>query len=133
MAVNSIFNVPGLLELLKSLKNCRVEWKLKTPMQKWCYLYGIGRAGYRLIRIPLMNDVHNPHWFGYFALFYAALVMVLSLYAVIYYAYIGQIEMGLPSTCLAVLFIGVRTQKFALNSAQLSSIEWNIAHFSKKN
>lgn len=65
MVINSKFKIPNARELFKSLKNARSQWKLKTSMQKWCYLYGIGRAALDFIRIPLMNDVSHVHWFTY--------------------------------------------------------------------
>lgn len=105
--LNSKFKIPNALELLKSLKNVRGEWKSKTPMQKWCYLYGIGKDPFGLLRLPILNDVNHVHWFGYFIFVNASVVVSLSLYTVLYYAYHGQLKMGLPSTCMAIVLIGV--------------------------
>lgn len=90
-----------------SIKSARSEWKLKTPLQKWCYLYGIGRAAFGLIRMSLLNDVHRTHWFGYFTMVYATLLPLLSLYSIIYYAYEGKLQMAFPSTIGGFICIGV--------------------------
>lgn len=113
MVLNAKFKIPNALELFKSLKNVRSEWKLKTPMQKWCYLYGIGRAAFGLVRVPLLNDINRVHWFAYFVIGYAVLINILSLHSIYYYMVRGKLELGLPSTCMAFIFIAVRTRKMA--------------------
>lgn len=105
--VNSKFKVPNALQLIKSLKNVRSEWKLKTPMQKWCYLYGIAKAALHFIRMPLLNDLNHVHCIGYFTFVYLIGIPSLSLYTLCYYAYQGQLQVGLSSTCLAFICIGV--------------------------
>lgn len=62
MVVSSKFKIPTGRELLKSLNNARGEWAIKTPLQKWCYLYGIGRAAFGIMRVPTMTNIN--HWFG---------------------------------------------------------------------
>lgn len=121
MAANSKFKIPNARELFQSLKNSRSEWESKTPMQKWCCFYGIGRAAYGFIRIPLLNDVNHVHWLSYSVLGYAVLLIILSSNAIHYYAVQGQLEMGLPSTCLASIFLGVSTQK---NASKISHSKW---------
>lgn len=120
MVVNSKFKIPTALELFKNLKNVQSEWKFKTPLQKWCYLYGIGRAAYTLIRAPIFNNVNRVHWFGYCAVTYMSVIPMLSLYTVCYYALNGNMRMALPSTCIASLFIGVSNSIY--NQFKLYSI-----------
>lgn len=107
MVLNPKFKIPNALELFKSLKNARSDWKSKTPMQKWCCMYGIARAVYRFLRMPLMNEVDRVHWLAYLMTAYSAIVPMLSLYTICYYAYHGELQMGLPSTCIACILIGV--------------------------
>ena len=114
MALNSKFKIPNGLELLKSLKNARAAWKLKTPMQKWCYFYALGKEAFRIIRVPLLNDVHHVHWFAFAVVVYFNIAISLSIYTVALYAYQGDIQKGLPSTCMALLSIGVCKIKFCL-------------------
>lgn len=107
MVLNSKFNIPNARELFKSLKNAKSEWKLKTPMQKWCYFYGIGKYVYRVLRLPIFNDVNHVHWFAYFLIVNGAVIILLSLYTICYYSYHGATQMALPSTCVAFIFMGV--------------------------
>lgn len=107
MVVNSEFKIPTARELFKSFKNPRGEWKLKTPMEKWCYAYSFGRVSYAILRVSLLNDVNRVHHFGKFVLVYVFLTNALSLYTVVYYALHGDLQTGLPSTCAAFILLGV--------------------------
>lgn len=107
MSLKLKVKIPDSRELINGIRNARDEWKSKTPLQKWCYFYGIGRASFRFIRMSLMNDVNNTHWFGYFAMVYVCGFPLLSLYTICYYTYKGQFEMGLSSTCAAFISIAV--------------------------
>lgn len=107
MVVNAKFKIPTLRELWRSIPNASREWKSKTPMQKWCYLYGIGRAAYSSVRVSLMNDINHVHWFSHFMFVSNATIMLLCMYTVVYYAYRGESQLSLPSTCMTFIFIGV--------------------------
>lgn len=99
--------IPTTRELIKSIPNFRMEWRSKTPMGKWCYFYGFGRAVYKLIHIPIMNDVNYVRWTSYWIFVTSLVVASLSAYTVLYYVLKGQPEVGLPSTCMAFICIGV--------------------------
>lgn len=105
--LNPTFKIPKTLKLVKSLKTIRRDWKLKTPFQKWCYFYGIGKAPYTLLRIPLLNDVHNAHWFRHLLLVYEIVTILLSLYTILCWTSEGKFMLSWPSTCAASLLIGV--------------------------
>lgn len=107
MTVDSKLNIPTVRELLTSLKNIREEWKLKTPSQKWCIFYGIGRAGFGIASIPLFNDINYLHWSGLVLLGYLTVVICLSIYTLTFYGLHGHPELGLASTTFAALCIGV--------------------------
>lgn len=111
MVVNSKFVIPNAREVFKSLRNAKVEWKIKTPMQKWCYFYSIGKISFGLLGMALLNDVNYIHWRGYSEIVYAPFTALLSLYSICYYAYQGELQMGLPSTCMAFILIGVCRKK----------------------
>lgn len=100
MILNSKFNIPNVCEIFISLKNARHEWKSKTPMQKWCYFYGISKAVYRLTCFSLFNDLNHVHWFAYFIFEYMTVGFLLTFYTLYYYARIGELQMGLSSTCI---------------------------------
>lgn len=108
MILNAKFKVLTPHELLNSIPNVRGKWSVKTPMEKWCYLYSIGKAACDLVCIPAFQEnVKNIHWFGYFFLVYMTSTVVLTAYTVFYYIYRGEFQMCLPSTCLLAILIGV--------------------------
>ena len=107
MVLNSKFQIPTLFELFRSLKNVQAEWKYKTPMQKWCYFYGIGKGAYGVVRMPNMNDINHVHWIAYYSCSYSILTVFLMFYSLFYYARDGNLLMGLPSTCIGSILIGV--------------------------
>ena len=125
MAVNSKFKIPNARELLKSFKNARAGWKLKTPMQKWCYFYSFGRTAYGSVRVSILNDVHKVHWFGYCVSVTSSISILLSLYTVLYYTIHGELQMGLPSTCMACIYLGVCSRKLLYVSIEIECMHEN--------
>lgn len=100
--------IPSMSELLKSIPNARNEWKWKTPLQKWCYLYAIGKASTDINKIPLFTK--NPesiHWFGYFTFVYAGFDVFITLYTFYYYLMRGDIYSCLPCTVMFGLTLSV--------------------------
>lgn len=111
MALNLEFKTLNAHELLASVKDIKNEWKTKTPMEKWCYYYSMAKVPFGLMRIPIMNDVNHVHPFCYFYLLYTSILIPLSLYTMWYYASLGELQKGLPSTCMSIILLGVRLQK----------------------
>lgn len=108
MMLNAKFKVLKAWELMKSMPRARREWRLKTPMQKWCYLYSIGKAACDLVCMPAFQEnVENIHWFGYFFLVYLTSTVVLTFYTVFHCICHDEFQMCLPSTCLLAILIGV--------------------------
>lgn len=101
------FNIPTAREIFKSFKNVRGEWKSRTPMQKWCYFYGIAQTISRFLCHPILDDLNDVHWFAYAIVVYSFVLILLSLYTLCYYGYRGQMQMALPSTCVAFICLGV--------------------------
>lgn len=62
-------------------------------IQKWCYMYSIGRAAYTLVRMSLMSDVNHVHWFGYCLIVYLVVVPLLSLYTICCCIFNGRLKM----------------------------------------
>ena len=113
MILNPKFKLQTVWELLESIPNARRKWKSKTPMQKWCFLYSIGKAACDLVCMPAFQEnVDHIHWFGYFFMVYLTSTVVLTIYTVVYYMYHGEFQMCLPSTCLLAILVGVCTMKF---------------------
>ena len=108
MVLNSTFKIPTPLELLKSIPNAKQNWKLKTPMQKWCYLYSIGKIPYDFVRVFIFKEnVHHVHWFNYFLQVYLSVLILLSFYTIYYYQMRGELQASLTATCMANLALAV--------------------------
>lgn len=101
MVLNKHFKVPSPRELLTLAMN-RNEWQSKTPFQKWCCLYGIGKASCSPIGITLFQDDQTLYWYAYFLFVYSGLYLLLAIYTSIYYINIGEASKFLPCTCLLV-------------------------------
>lgn len=102
MILNEKFDVPSLAELLE-IPAARTTWHSKTPLQKWGYLYGIGRVSLNFLGFPIFRDDPSLYWFSYVFFVCMGVDMVL----VIYTAYtclfvIVDFEAFLPCTALLV-------------------------------
>lgn len=77
--LNEKFEVPSLPELLK-VQTTRATWDLKTPLQKWGYLYGIGRVSLNFLGFPVFRDDTSLYWFSHVFFAYMSVDAVLVLY-----------------------------------------------------
>lgn len=107
---NEHFKVPTALELFETIKNYKTEWKQKTPKQKWCILYAIGRISFTACQYSIFRDINVVHWFAFFIIGYQSIIFLLSLYSIYIFNTEGAIEKALPSTCMPCIFIGVSKQ-----------------------
>lgn len=124
MALNSKFRIPSARELFKSIPNAKRDWKLKTPFEKWCYLYGIGKAPLHVLRVPAYKEnINDVHWFAYLVYLYTIGTPLLSLYTIGYYSYRGELEQSLKSTCLATICLAVCNQIISLFVMSTDSYE----------
>lgn len=102
MIINQKFNVPTTRELFKCLMNRR-EWKLKSPLQKWLHLYGIGKSLCKVIKMKVYEEDQTLCWFSYYPLFYLVVHVILVVYTTAHYILRGEFDKFLPCTCV---FIG---------------------------
>lgn len=107
MILNEKIVTLSIVELLKSVRTIRRDWKTKTPYQKWCYMYSIGKVAFKLVAIPLNEDDQKLNWYSYFSFVYVGLYISLVIYAAIFYTNRGEFAKFLPSTCLLVIMIAV--------------------------
>lgn len=101
MPLNRNLNVPTTWQLFECLKNWR-DWNLKSPLQKWLHLYGIGRALCNVIKMTPYNEDQTLSWFAYYPLFYMFIHLMLVIYTIVYYVSNGEFHKFLPCTCLFV-------------------------------
>lgn len=112
MALNSKFKIPSTLELLKSIPYAKRDWKSKTPMQKWCYFYSIGKVPFDIAHLPIFKkNINDVHWFGCFSFANATVAILLSIYTIWYHQVHGEAQISLVSTCLTSILVGVCKQQ----------------------
>lgn len=121
--------IPTVKELLKSLSNARHEWKWKSPLQKWCYLYAIGKAAFDLNKLPLFRkDPTKIHWWAYFTFVYAGSDVVIVLYTFYYYLMRGDVYTCLPCTVMfgltlsVCIFLCIANRLLLTNNCSLNTI-----------
>lgn len=108
MGLNKKFIVPTTSDLVKSIPKIRREWKWMSPIQKWCYLYGIGKSALNPVKMTIFFEkLEKIHWFGYFALLYIGTIFILSIYTFYYFISRGDLFSCLPCTCMAGVFLAV--------------------------
>lgn len=117
MAVNSKFQIPTARELFKSIPNAKYEWIKKTPLQKWCYFYSIGKIPFDFLRLPMFGEnVNQVHWFAYCAFGYATITISLSSYTLYNGITNNDGKTSLASTCMAAVCLAVCNSNAFLNS-----------------
>lgn len=108
MMLNKQLRVPSTKEMLKSVRHAKTQWRSKTAFEKWCYLYGIGKAAFGIIKKPIfLEDQRIRHWFAYFYFMYTAVLATMTFYSIYYYILVGDFYQCLPPTCLAALGLAV--------------------------
>lgn len=100
--LNKNLKIPTVPELFRSIRNIRENWKCKTPLQKWSYLFGIGRAACVVVKVPLFEEDQTLSLWAYQGFLYFGSYFLLGLYTVYYYHMSGEIAKSLPCTCLFV-------------------------------
>lgn len=56
MVLNEKFTIPTVLELFRSLRTIRTDSSLKIPLQKWSYIYGMGKVACIILAIPTYEE-----------------------------------------------------------------------------
>lgn len=109
MPLNKKLKIPTTREMLNSIGHARQQWSGKTPFQKWCYMYGIGKAAMGIIKKPIFReDQRIKHWMAYFYFVLVSMSVAMTINAIYYYGSRGELTKGLPSTCMTSLGIAVR-------------------------
>lgn len=102
MVLNATFDdVPTVRELIK-IKKIRAEWESKTPLQKWSYLYAIGRSALNIMGFPIFRDDSTLYWFSYIFFVYLMIDIILVIYTAFYFLSMGDIGSFVPCTALLV-------------------------------
>lgn len=102
MVYNKKLVIPTVRELFRSVRTVGEDWKLKTPLQKWSFLYAIGRASSIIIRVSIYSDDQTLSWWAFQGCVYFGIYFLLGVYTVYYYFMHGEVTKSLPCTCLLV-------------------------------
>lgn len=94
--------IPTARELFQSMSTIRDDWNFKTSLQKYCYLYGVGRAACIIVQLPIYEDDQTLPMMAYQGCVYVATYFLLAIYTVYYFVMNGEFAKCLPCTCLLV-------------------------------
>lgn len=92
------FRVPTWREILKRIPNARMDWAQKKPLQKFVYLYGIGRMGADTAALPIFRENQTLIPYSYFTVVVSAIHIILMFYTLGSYAGKGMLSKGVPCT-----------------------------------
>lgn len=70
--LNKNLTIPTAIELLTAFKN-KSTWKSKTPLQKWCHFYGIGKLAATFGKLTFYVDDPSLYWVSYIPLVFGLL------------------------------------------------------------
>lgn len=111
MPLNKEIETTSALGLVKSIPNIRQEWRIKTPYQKWCYLYSLGRLGFKVIHYPLYETNQELSALSHLTIVIIGTIVLLEIYTLYFYIVRGDIFGALPSTCsISGPVLGVSSQ-----------------------
>lgn len=100
--LNEQFEIPSLRELLQ-VRTTKAKWDSKTPLQKWGYLYGIGRVSLNILGFPVFREDPSLYWFSYIFFVYMGIDMALVFYTAYKCAFmVDGFAVFLPCTALLV-------------------------------
>lgn len=98
--------IPSTLELMKIMINWK-EWHKKTPFEKWCVFYGIGRTSLIPTGFTAFEPDQTVRWYSYITVAYIFGYFILALHTVVYYITQGDFAKGLPCTCMLGVLVSV--------------------------
>lgn len=106
MVSNKKFVIPSARELLR-MSMRKKDWNNLTPLQKWCYLYGIGRASLEPVGYTAFSEDQTIHWNAYLIVSFVVFYAIFATYTAVYYTSRGEITKWLPCTIIMIVLIAV--------------------------
>lgn len=94
------------MDRFKVLNNFKEEWHLKTPKQKWLFIYYIPAKMCEVLGIRVFTD-SKINWFSYFPLVVAMIHFPSVLYTLWIYHKRGEILIGMQCLCTTGIMISV--------------------------
>lgn len=87
---DNAFEVPRWSEILKRIPNCRSDWAQKKSLQKFAYLYGIGKMGADAVGFTIFRDDQTLTVFSYLFVVVPFVQIILMFYTLGLYAGKGE-------------------------------------------
>lgn len=107
MKLDQNLRIPKPFELIKLTYGGNHELSKKTPLEKWCYLYGIGRMFISPIGYTIFEDDQTLHWKSKTTPIICIAYVLLSVHTAFHYIKQGQFVKCLPCTCLLAILLSV--------------------------
>lgn len=107
MILEQNLRIPKPFELIKLTYGKNHELSSKTPLEKWCYLYGIGRMFMAPIGYTIFEDDQTLRWYSKTTPIFCITYVLLSVNTAFYYIEQGEFFKFLPCTCLLALIFSV--------------------------
>lgn len=107
MVLNEKIASLSIVAFAKSIFTIRQDWRIKTPYQKWCYLYNIGKTAFKINTIPLYENDQKLNWYSYFSYFYIGMYAFIVLYTAFFYIIHGEFVKCFPCTGFIATLIAV--------------------------
>lgn len=79
MVLYATFSITPVRDCIRTIRH---EWCLKSPLQKWCYVYCIGKMAGKLIQIPTCDENQSLFFYSYFGYGYYISCAFLVLYTI---------------------------------------------------
>lgn len=120
MVFNEILNIPSTFEILKTIVS-KGEFDEKSPLQRWSFLYGIGRSCHKVLQFKIYEEDQTLNLYSYVSAMYSFFYMIFVAYTATYYISRNEYLMWLPCTCLfvgpifGVLQIMIVSNRYRLN------------------
>lgn len=95
-----------VLNKLKVLDNLKEEWRMKTPKQKWIFIYNIPAKLGELIGVRVLTDL-KVFWYSYICLAAGFVQFSTVAYTVWIYYQRGRFLEGLQCTSTLGIVISV--------------------------
>lgn len=96
-----------MLNPLKSWRKFHEDWRMKTPKQKWFFIYGIGAKICDSMGVRVYSDMKN-YWYSYFNGFIGIIYLGTLLYTLWFYFVKGEFARGLQCTCTIGIVFSVK-------------------------
>lgn len=99
MVVNTKYKIPSSLDLYR-ITTGKDDWQSKIPIDKWSYLFGIGKVFGDVSGLVVFNDDQRYRLRASFFYIFTVVYALLTIYTFYFHLNRGDLEYFLSATCL---------------------------------